>query len=95
MSKRGGIYDEEDVDDFAIKRARKENDGETSTALITSIKSQHTSLILRDTNINHRPSSLKAPEYILSGHEGAVYSLAFDPEGQFLASASMDRQICK
>ena len=42
-----------------------------------------------------RTSSLGAPTIQLSGHEGAVYSVAFDKDGQNLASASFDRRICK
>ena len=42
-----------------------------------------------------RTSALHAPTMLLSGHEGAVYSIAFDPSGQHLASASYDRNICK
>ena len=32
---------------------------------------------------------------LLSGHDGAIYSIDFDPEGSHLVSASYDRQICK
>jgi WD40 repeat protein len=32
---------------------------------------------------------------LLTGHEGAVYSIAFDPSGQHLASGSYDRNICE
>ena len=42
-----------------------------------------------------RTSSLLAPTMLLTGHEGAVYSMAFDPTGQHLASGSYDRNICE
>ena len=42
-----------------------------------------------------RTSSLQAPTMLLTGHEGAVYSISFDHSGQHLASASYDRNICK
>lgn len=32
---------------------------------------------------------------LLSGHEGAVFSISFDPTGQYLASGSFDNNICK
>lgn len=38
-------------------------------------------------------NGLVAPTMMLSGHAGAVYSLAFDPTGELLASASYDRCI--
>lgn len=96
MSKRGAsIYDDDDeLESISNKRSRP-NTEEQSTALITSIKSQHSSLILRDTTKNQRVSSLSAPEISLAGHDGAVYSVAFDPDGKNLCSGSMDRQICK
>jgi Prp8 binding protein len=40
-----------------------------------------------------RTSSLKSPTMLLTGHKGAVYSLDFDPTGNFLASASFDRHV--
>lgn len=40
-----------------------------------------------------RTSSLAAPNLLLEGHTAAVYSLSFDPSGQFLASASLDKSI--
>ena len=40
-----------------------------------------------------RTSSLAAPNILLNGHDGPVYSIAFDQSGRYLASASMDRQI--
>lgn len=99
MSKRGAsIYEEDELDGeyevSASKRAKTET-VDNSMALIASIKSHHSSLILRENNQSQRVSSLKAPEMILSGHDGAIYSMAFDPQGKQLCSGSMDKLICK
>ena len=40
-----------------------------------------------------RTSSLAAPNVMLTGHDGPVYSITFDQSGRYLASASMDKQI--
>ncbi len=40
-----------------------------------------------------RTSSLAAPNVLLTGHDGPVYSITFDQSGRYLASASMDKQI--
>mmetsp|Transcript_1341 Transcript_1341/g.2170 ORF Transcript_1341/g.2170 Transcript_1341/m.2170 type:complete len:355 (+) Transcript_1341:82-1146(+) len=40
-----------------------------------------------------RTSNLAAPTMLLTGHEGAVYSICFDSSGQHLASGSMDNNI--
>lgn len=95
MSKRKAHEEEDEYDGAEEIAAAKKSRGEQSTALISAIKSQHSSLILRDNNLNQRLSSLSAPELSLSGHEGAVYGVAFDPTGKFLCSGSLDRQICK
>ena len=42
-----------------------------------------------------RTSKLNAPTMLLTGHEGAVYSIDFDPSGEHLASSSLDSNICK
>ena len=42
-----------------------------------------------------RTSGLLAPNMLCTGHNAAVYSLAFDPSGQHAASGSFDRQICR
>lgn len=61
-------------------------------ALISSVNYHNSSLIVHHQS-NHRTSSLPAPELTLTGHEGAVYGIAFDPQGQHLASAGLDRKI--
>lgn len=40
-----------------------------------------------------RTSGLAAPIMLLSGHKAPVYSLKFDPSGQYLASGSNERSI--
>lgn len=42
---------------------------------------------------NQRTSRLKEANYLLSGHTDKVFSVAFDPSGQTLASGSMDSHI--
>lgn len=42
-----------------------------------------------------RSSSLPAPEITLLGHDNAIYSIAFSPNGEQLCSGSLDRQICE
>jgi len=41
-----------------------------------------------------RTSSLQAPTVQLLGHEGAVYTCKFSPDGDVLASGSHDRTVC-
>ena len=38
---------------------------------------------------------MEAPIMLLSGHSGEIYTAKFHPEGNVLASAGFDRQICK
>ena len=40
-----------------------------------------------------RTSNMDAPIMLLTGHEGEIYSSKFHPEGEFLASAGMERNI--
>lgn len=34
------------------------------------------------------------PIVALEGHQGDIFSVAFHPEGKYLASTGFDRQIC-
>lgn len=40
-----------------------------------------------------RTSGLQAPVMELTGHSGEVFSAQFNPEGNYIASGSMDRSI--
>ena len=42
-----------------------------------------------------RSSNMEAPIMLLAGHSGEIYAAKFHPEGNVLASAGFDRQICK
>ncbi len=44
---------------------------------------------------NSKVSKLQSPTVALSGHEGAIYSISFNPSGTNLASSSIDGKICK
>lgn len=42
-----------------------------------------------------RTSNLMAPIMALDGHQGEIFTCAFNPEGELLVSSGFDRQICK
>lgn len=42
-----------------------------------------------------RTSGLHAPVMELTGHSVEVFCAKFNPEGNYIASGSMDRSICK
>ena len=80
-----------DADSSALKRTKY--DAPSSSALVTvSDKDWAVSTSVIDPS---RTSSLPAPEVSLVGHEGAVYSISFDPTGNHLCSGSLDKNICK
>ncbi|RYH10796.1 hypothetical protein EON65_39115 [archaeon] len=101
MSKRSG---EESQDDSlpSAKRSRGDltsseitlvSQSNTSSAMVSAQGlSASTALIVQE---GARTSSLTAPEITLAGHEAAVYTLAFDPTGEHLATAGMDKHICR
>jgi WD40 repeat protein len=98
MSKRSSenqdIYDDEELPSSSSSSQSKR--AKTETALSTTVHSQASNMQLTFLpNKSKIQSSLSSPEIVLSGHEGAVYSIDFDPTGEFLCSASYDKQICK
>jgi Prp8 binding protein len=72
---------------YASGHLVKRQKSDTSMALGAS--SQNTALI-QGTN---RASSLSAPVMELSGHSGEVLAARFNPEGNYIASAGVDRNI--
>lgn len=89
------------------QREDDENDGTESDALTVVKRSKleappSTDLVVKSTeswqlttsDVNSkRTSKLMAPEMSLTGHEGPIYSIAFDPPGEHLCSGSLDKQI--
>ncbi len=107
MSKRATIFDSDDGDvnddhqQFLgnnQKRSKIDHNQlisskDTSQSLATTVNLRNASLVLSDRA--SRWSSLSNPELHLTGHEGAIYTIDFDPTGQHLSSGSMDQKICK
>lgn len=87
-----GGAEELDVDVGALKKAKRDNN---STALVSFANTSQALTTTKQSTEPGRTSSLLAPEVSLLGHGGAVYSIDFDPSGNFLASGSYDKQICK
>lgn len=76
-----------------VKRNRVE---EVSNALILSEPMSSALALLPGSNIkSNRRSGLQDMNMMLSGHEGAIFSLCFDSTGNNLASSSFDTKICK
>lgn len=85
----------EDGSEGEISAAKKLKRDSTSTALVSIAPTSQALTLSRTPAEPGRTSALMAPEVALLGHEGAVYSIAFDPSGNHLCSGSMDKQICK
>ena len=81
-----------------------------SKALVQSVSLDHRSLIIKEAlPKDHekdilflcifqgpaRTSNMDAPIMLLTGHQGEIYTAKFHPEGNVIASAGFDRQICK
>ena len=89
--------DDEDNDQM-LKRTRADatslvttssSSSSSSSAMVTSSSSSSSSSAVEA----GRTSSLHAPTMCLTGHDGAIYSVAFSPSGKHLASSSFDRKI--
>jgi WD40 repeat protein len=85
---------DEDVPSHASKRSKPS--GEQSLMALTTSNRTANNQQLTFLPIHQRKikSNLAAPEISLVGHDAAVYSISFDPTGNYLCSASMDRSIC-
>ena len=75
-----------------IKRAKRDTN---SSALVQFAATSQALTVSKMQAAPGRTSSLMSPEVSLLGHEGAVYSIDFDPTGKFLCSGSFDKQICE
>jgi WD40 repeat protein len=85
--------DNEGVDGIeSVKRAKI--DSNSSALVVAQNTSTAMTLSKFASSEQGRTSSLMAPEVSLVGHQGAVYSIAFDPSGKFMCSGSFDKQIC-
>lgn len=97
MQKRQYRDEEDDAEDVDVdvNVAKKLKRDSTSTALVSIAPTSQALMLSRTPAEPGRTSALMAPEVSLLGHEGAVYSIAFDPSGNHLCSGSFDKQICK
>lgn len=89
MVKRSDPDDENSDDEASTKKQRGED-----MALVTlpgSLELTASGTVREKTARN----ILQSPTVLLTGHTEAVYSIAFSPSGQHLASASLDRSISK
>ncbi|CAG8679333.1 382_t:CDS:2, partial [Scutellospora calospora] len=69
-----------------VKKQRPEP---SNNSLIISASSGNGAL----TQTVKRTSGLQSPIMLLSGHQGEIFTLRFDPTGQHIASGSFDRNI--
>lgn len=81
-----------------LKKFRNENDikpiNEVNGTLVTISNPMNSALTLLNSNNKIlRRSNLKEMNMMLSGHEGAIFSICFGENGNHLASSSMDGNI--
>lgn len=89
MAKRNE-HDDEDVDDESNSQLKKQRMDELTVATLPGSMELTSSGAVR----NVAPQSiLQSSTVLLTGHTEAIYSIAFDPSGMHLASASLDRSI--
>lgn len=73
----------------SAKRARPSSDA------LVAVPQASTDLMLRQPQEPGRTSSLGASTMLLQGHQAAVYTVQFSPDGEALASGSFDKEICE
>lgn len=95
MQKRQFSDADDGEDDMDIDNNAKKVKLNTHSTALVSFAQTSQALITTSKTEPGRTSALMAPEVCLTGHAGAVYSIAFDPTGQHLCSGSFDKQICK
>jgi WD40 repeat protein len=70
---------------------RKDPPSTISNAIVISKKSKNEGEIIV---VENRTSNLKSPIMLLEGHQAEVNAVKFSPDGQSLATAGVDKQIC-
>eukprot|EP00899_Mesostigma_viride_P010093 jgi/Mesvir1/19085/Mv12838-RA.1 len=74
-------------EDMQIVAKRQKTDGE-----IVPADNKNQQIVVNKEGIR-RTSSLLAPVMLLTGHQGEIYTMAFNPEGTCIASGSHDKMI--
>lgn len=94
MVKRNEAYQGEDHESESSSSMVKKQRTEDESAILTLPGSLEltASGSVRNKTVKH---ILQSPTVLLTGHTEAIYSIAFDPSGTHLASASLDRSISK
>lgn len=72
-----------------------ENSDDRTTDMNAMVTSTYGGQLIELSNWKSGKSRLQNSTTVLSGHEGAIYSLCFSPSGNSLLSASQDGKICK
>lgn len=83
------------IDDEISSPQGKRTKLSEETALSTTVHSLNNQLTFLPSHQKKARSHLAGPEITLTGHEAAIYSISYDPAGEHLCSASMDKQIRK
>jgi len=74
-------------------KSKRAKVAETQLDLVP-ITNQSSSLVISEiTNANK--NKLQGSSVSLTGHTGPIFSISFSPNGENLASASLDETICK
>ena len=89
MAKRSE-HDEGDSDEETSSSSKKQRVDDMALVTLPGSLELTASGEVRDRTVKN---VLQSPTVLLTGHSEAIYSIAFDPSGTHLASASLDRSI--
>ena len=85
-------HEDENSDEETSSSAKKQRIDDMALVTLPGSLELTASGEVRDRKVKN---ILQSPTVLLTGHTEAVYSIAFDPTGSHLASASLDRSISK
>ena len=91
MAKRSD-HDEGESDEETSSSSKKQKVEDMALVTLPGSLELTASGEVRDRTVKN---ILQSPTVLLTGHSEAIYSIAFDPTGTHLASASLDRSISK